>query len=206
MPSDVPPPSPELQLQLSRRFVAEELSGPEFRWAFLLALGPNAGLPKILGEVLIQIFHGVNDYVADDGRRARDRRAIDEEQLREVVRTQLARLDEAGAADQADEGAWSLSASDFARLSEPATRQLQLTRRFAAGLIPGPAFETAFLGVRMEVSEWLPPPLDDVMNEIFYAVDDYVADDELRPRVFGGIDEEQLREIVRTQLARLDGG
>lgn len=94
--------------------------------------------------------------------------------------------------------------SELDGLSEPARRHLKLTRRFAAGLIPGPEFETAFLRVRGEYHETLPDPVDDVMDEIFYGVDDYVADDDLRPKVHGGIDEDQLREIVRTQLRRLD--
>ena len=89
-------------------------------------------------------------------------------------------------------------------LSEPARRQLQLTRRFAAGLIAGPEFETAFLDVHMRVHDLLPAPLEDVMNEIFYSVDDYVSKDSLRDPENGDLDEEQLREIVRTQLLRLD--
>lgn len=94
--------------------------------------------------------------------------------------------------------------SRFDGLSEPARRHLQLTRRFAAGLVPGPEFETAFLDVRMEYNESLPDPLDDVMDEIFYAVDDYVSKDSLRDEEKGDLDEEQLREIVRAQLRRLD--
>lgn len=89
-------------------------------------------------------------------------------------------------------------------LSEPARRHLKLTRRFAAGLIAGPEFEAAFLRIRTEYHETLPDPLDDVIDEIFYGVDDYVAKDSLREPEKGDLDEEQLREIVRTQLRRLD--
>jgi hypothetical protein len=94
--------------------------------------------------------------------------------------------------------------SKFDGLSEPARRHLQLTRRFAAGLIACPDLETAFLDARMEYNESLPEPLDDVLNEIFYGVDDYVSKDSLREPEKGDLDEEQLREIVRTQLRRLD--
>jgi hypothetical protein len=82
--------------------------------------------------------------------------------------------------------------------------QLQVSRRFAAGMITGPDFETAFLQAR-GANAGLSPVLADVLDQIFYGVDDYVADDELRPNVYGGIDEEQLREVVRAQLRRLDG-
>jgi hypothetical protein len=94
---------------------------------------------------------------------------------------------------------------DPANLPEPARRLLQSSRRFAAGLLPGPEFETAFLAARMDIHAVLPETLADVIDQMFYGVDDYVADDELRPNVYGGIDEEQLREVVRAQLRRLDG-
>jgi len=83
--------------------------------------------------------------------------------------------------------------------------QLQLSRRFAAGMISGPDFETAFMQAR-GANAGLTRVLADVLDQIFYGVDDYVADDDLRPEVYGGIDEEQLREIVRAQLRRLDEG
>ena len=81
--------------------------------------------------------------------------------------------------------------------------QLQLSRRFAAGMISGSDFETAFLQAR-GANAGLTHVLADVLDQIFYGVDDYVAEDDLRPKVYGGIDEEQLREIVRAQLRRLD--
>jgi hypothetical protein len=94
--------------------------------------------------------------------------------------------------------------SELDGLSEPARRHVQLTRRFAAGLIAGPEFETAFLRMRTEYHEPLPAPLGDVMTEIFYGVDDYVSKENLRDPAKGDLDEVQLREIVRTQLRRLD--
>ena len=94
--------------------------------------------------------------------------------------------------------------SDLDNLPDAARLQLQLTRRFAAGLIAGPAFETAFLEVRMQIRDLLPVKLGEVMTEIFYGVDDYVADDSLREPEKGDLDEDQLREVVRAQLRRLD--
>jgi len=93
---------------------------------------------------------------------------------------------------------------DSGRAADSAQRQLQLTRRFAAGRVPGTQFETEFLRLRMQMGDRPTASVEDVLTQIFYAVDDFVADDSLRPKVRGGIDEEQLREIVRTQLRRLD--
>ena len=92
---DEPEGSPARQLQLSKQFAVGSISGPEFETAFLQARGLNAGLADVLADVLVQIFYGVDDYVADDELRPKIRGGIDEEQLREIVRTQLRRLDEA---------------------------------------------------------------------------------------------------------------
>ena len=94
--------------------------------------------------------------------------------------------------------------SDLDNLPDAARLQLQLTRRFAAGLIAGPAFETAFLEGRMRIHDRIPSRLADVLVQIFYGVDDYVADDSLREPEKGDLDEGQLREVVRAQLRRLD--
>jgi hypothetical protein len=71
-------------------------------------------------------------------------------------------------------------------------------------MMRGPEFETAYLDLRMEAEHNLPPLIQDVISEIFYGVDDYVAKDSLREPEKGDLDEEQLREIVRAQLQRLD--
>ena len=93
MHSDEPERSPALQLQLSKQFAVGKISGPEFESAFLRARGLNAGLDDVLGDVLVQIFYGVDDYVAKDSLREPEKGDIDEEQLREIVRTQLRRLE-----------------------------------------------------------------------------------------------------------------
>jgi hypothetical protein len=94
----------------------------------------------------------------------------------------------------------------FDRSSLPPRAQelFRTTQRFAAGLMPGPEFETAYLRLRMQAEHKLPPLIQNVISEIFYGVDDYVSKDDIRDPANGDIDEEQLREIVRTQLRRLD--
>ena len=82
--------------------------------------------------------------------------------------------------------------------------QLQLAKRFAAGMMAAPEFESAFLAARGEKWDGTIDLTADVLDQIFYGVDDYVADDDLRPKVYGGIDADQLLLIVRTQLRRLD--
>jgi hypothetical protein len=82
--------------------------------------------------------------------------------------------------------------------------QLQLAKRFAAGMLPAPEFETAFLAARGEKWDGTIDLTAEVLDQIFYGVDDYVSKDSLREPEKGDLDEEQLREIVRTQLRRLD--
>ena len=83
------------QLQLSREFTEQTISGPEFETAFLRARGANAGLTAVMADVLDQIFYAVDDYVATDSLRDPANGDLDDDQLREIVRTQLRRLDEA---------------------------------------------------------------------------------------------------------------
>jgi len=91
----------------------------------------------------------------------------------------------------------------FDQLDQTVQAQLQLSRRFAAGLLPAPEFETAFLQAR-GANAGLSHVLADVLDEIFYGVDDYVVNEDIRDAANGDLDEEQLRAIVRTQLRRLD--
>lgn len=97
-----------------------------------------------------------------------------------------------------------MHSSDSPDWPEGVRQQLQLSRQFAAGLIPGLEFETAFLRARGEAKGSAPPHVRDVVRRIFYGVDEYVVNDDIREPEKGDLDEEQLREIVRTQLRRLD--
>ena len=91
-------------------------------------------------------------------------------------------------------------------IPEPIRRKLELSRRFIAGDLTGREFERAFLDARSEaLSIRHPPGWNDAMQQIFYFIDDFVADPGPRedPRE---LDEEQLREAVRLQVARIDEG
>jgi len=94
--------------------------------------------------------------------------------------------------------------SDSTDWPEGVRRQLELSRQFAAGVIAGLEFETAFLRARGETRGSAPPHVRDVVRQIFYGVDEYVVNDDIREPEKGDLDEQQLREIVRTQLRRLD--
>ena len=82
--------------------------------------------------------------------------------------------------------------------------QLRLSQSFAAGMLDATDYESAFLGARGSKWSGTRGTLADVLDQVFYAVDDYVADESIRDPANGDLDEEQLREIVRTQLRRLD--
>lgn len=82
--------------------------------------------------------------------------------------------------------------------------QLQLAKRFTAGMLAAPEFEAAFLAARGEKWDGTIDLRSSVLDQIFYGVDDYVSLDSLRDPANGDIDADQLLEIVRTQLRRLD--
>ena len=95
MHSSEPSPSVREQLELSRQFVDGVLSGPEFERRFLDARRNDWGVTSdVMGDVLSQLMFAVDDYVAEDDLREPDKGDIDENQLRELVRGQLRRLDQ----------------------------------------------------------------------------------------------------------------
>jgi len=83
-------------------------------------------------------------------------------------------------------------------------QQVTLARRFVGGELAADDFERAYFHARTSRWEDTDGLLANVVDQIGFAVDDYVAKDGLREPAKGDIDEDQLREIVRTQLSRLD--
>lgn len=84
-----------------------------------------------------------------------------------------------------------------------AARQLDLARALVAGERDAPAFERDFLELRREDDAVVFGVVGEVLDEIFYDLDAYVAEPELRDGP-EDLDDDQLRERVRGQLARLE--
>ena len=79
-----------------------------------------------------------------------------------------------------------------------------LLRGFITGTIPGDEFETTFIEYFKSDKAQVRSPELDVINNVFYDVDEYVADPDLRARA-GGPGDEWLRERLREAYRRLYG-
>ena len=102
--------------------------------------------------------------------------------------------------------------SEPVQIPEVVQRKMDLCRDFVGGRLTGLEFETAFLRARTEEirsAARTPRDWSDPMHQVFYSIDDFVADNCLAEgelREPGELDEEQLREAVRHQLHRIDTG
>ncbi|MFF1379122.1 colicin immunity domain-containing protein [Streptomyces sp. NPDC058308] len=99
--------------------------------------------------------------------------------------------------------AWA-SKSDIAEGAATA-QQVGLMESFAADHISGEEFAAAWLGARREalhLRERLREPFSRILDHIFYALDHYVIDPDLRDA--DDLTNEQLRSRVREGLADLD--
>ncbi|HEX7657928.1 MAG TPA: colicin immunity domain-containing protein [Pseudonocardiaceae bacterium] len=79
---------------------------------------------------------------------------------------------------------------------------IELIRQFTSGRMSAPDFETAYFELCGSDDKVLPKVIAEPINEIFYDLDDYVPDPELRAEV-NGLGEETLRERVVVQLRLL---
>lgn len=80
---------------------------------------------------------------------------------------------------------------------------LELTRQFVDGKLTGLEFETEYLALSRSRKGRLPDDVVKPIHELFYDIDEYVADPELRARA-GGLDDEQLLASAKTALRLLD--
>jgi hypothetical protein len=63
---------------------------------------------------------------------------------------------------------------------------------FVSGRLPAHSFESRYLQVFKTDTDQVPGNEFDVLEELFFAVDDYVADPELREKA-GGLNDDELR-------------
>ncbi|MFJ4775355.1 GNAT family N-acetyltransferase [Streptomyces sp. NPDC088762] len=85
-------------------------------------------------------------------------------------------------------------------------RQLALMRDLSSGRVPPEGFATLWLGARREalrVGERISPALSHELDQVFYALDDYPIDPDLRES--DDVTDAELRAVVRQALAALDG-
>lgn len=76
--------------------------------------------------------------------------------------------------------------------AEDGTPYLDLIRSFAAGTIRAAEFETEYLRLAKSEQKLLPEPIREVTDNLFYDVDEYVEDPQLRAAT-GGLNDDELR-------------
>jgi Bacterial self-protective colicin-like immunity len=78
-----------------------------------------------------------------------------------------------------------------------------LIAKFASGAMTADAFETKYLALyKAEPTIW-PQEVYEILDALFFDVDDYVGDPELRARA-GGMDGVELRNRAEQTLRKLD--
>lgn len=92
--------------------------------------------------------------------------------------------------------------SDSAASERMCAKYRQLISRFVDRKMSAEEFEAAYLPLFKHDHDQVPGAEFNVLEELFFAVDDYVADPELRKAVHG-LDDEQLRARAREAYQRL---
>ncbi|MFI9719716.1 colicin immunity domain-containing protein [Streptomyces sp. NPDC052396] len=83
--------------------------------------------------------------------------------------------------------------------------QLSLMESFAHGTMNGPDFATSWLAARrraLATKERLRTSLESILNDVFYALDNYAPDPALRQA--DDLTDDQLKSVVHNALAMLD--
>jgi hypothetical protein len=91
---------------------------------------------------------------------------------------------------------------DKATIERMTEKYRELIFRFANQQIPVEEFEPDYLRLFKYDKDQVPSPEFDILEKLFFAVDDYVADPGLRQAV-RGLDEDQLRDCARATYQRL---
>jgi hypothetical protein len=73
---------------------------------------------------------------------------------------------------------------------------------FIGGQLSADNFESMYLKVFKADEDQVPSPEFDVLEKLFFAIDDYVAGHELRERI-GGLSEDELRARAKEAHAQL---
>ncbi|WP_428342354.1 colicin immunity domain-containing protein [Mycobacterium sp.] len=75
---------------------------------------------------------------------------------------------------------------------------------FTSNRLSAQSFESRYLQIFKTDTDQVPSNEFDLLEKLFFAVDDYVADPELREKV-GGLDDDQLRDRAEEAYSQLYG-
>jgi Bacterial self-protective colicin-like immunity len=91
---------------------------------------------------------------------------------------------------------------DNAAAERMCAKYKELIRKFIDCQISGREFESAYLALFKHDNDQVPGTEFNTLEGLFFAVDDYVADPELRKAVHG-LDDEELRDRAREAYRKL---
>lgn len=165
-------------------------------------------LPDVSGALLVtdrgySLIAGPEEFLRYSVPEGVDQAIIDFKRYAKRVGRSHPALAEVSAEFQPRQTAWT-SKSDVAPESATA-EQVSLMDSFAAGEISAEDFARSWLAARrqaLESRERLREPLSRLLDQVFYALDDYVIDPELRDP--DDMTDEQLQAIVREHLTALN--
>lgn len=92
--------------------------------------------------------------------------------------------------------------SDEVAARKMANKYIQLIISFIDHKIPTEQFESSYLDLFKHDEEQVAGAEFDILEKLFFAVDDYVVDPELRSRV-GGLGDEELRDRAQEAYRKL---
>ncbi len=165
-------------------------------------------LPDVSGALLVtdrgySLIAGRDEFLRHAVPEGIDQAIIDFKRYAKRVGRSHPALAEVSAEFQPRQTAWA-SWSDVAPGSATA-EQLSLMDSFTAGDISTEDFARSWLAARrqaLELRERLREPFSRLLDQVFYALDDYVIDPELRDA--DDMTNEQLQAIVQDQLTALN--
>ena len=85
-----------------------------------------------------------------------------------------------------------------------AAKYRDLIADFVSGRVSAQNFESAYLQVFKNDKDQVPSREFDVLEKLFFGIDDYIADPELRKKV-GGLDDGELRSRAEETYSLLYG-
>ncbi|MEV8016794.1 colicin immunity domain-containing protein [Streptomyces sp. NPDC086554] len=191
---------PEIEIPASQEQILQQL--PWREGSFLVAL------PDLSGAVLVtdqgySLIAGEGDFLRYGVPEGCDQAVVDFKRYAKRVGRSHPVVFQVSKEFQPNQVAWA-SRSDVSAGSATA-EQVSLMDAFAANDISGEDFATAWLDARrraLQLRERLREPFSRILDQVFYALDDYVIDPRLRDP--DDMTNEQLRMIIRGQLVALN--
>jgi len=165
-------------------------------------------LPDLLGALLVtdegySLIAGSDDFLGYSLPEGVDQAIVDFKRYAKRVGRDRPALLEVSKTFRPRQVAW--ASKDEVAAGSATAEQVSLMESLAAGRISAEEFAQSWLSARrraLEPRERLREPFSRILDQVFYALDDYVIDPGLRDA--DDMTDEQLHAIVREHLAELD--